>query len=95
MSAWVACQLLSNNSEEDCPCFINTHKTISNNNKQYIENPSRRMMEEVQKNMSKSDNDKYVNKLKSTKNRLEKKLAAKQAKTKDSISLQPSSSFSP
>ena len=91
MSAWVACQLLSNNSA--IQQFSNS--AISNNNKQYIENPSRRMMEEVQKNMSKSDNDKYVNKLKSTKNRLEKKLAAKQAKTKDSISLQPSSSFSP
>ena len=91
MSAWVACQLLSNNSA--IQQFSNS--AISNNNKQYIENPSRRMMEEVQKNMSKSDNDKYLNKLKSTKNRLEKKLAAKQAKTKDSISLQPSSSFSP
>ena len=87
MLAWVACQLLSNNSA--IQQFSNS--AISNNNKQYIENPSRRMMEEVQKNMSKSDNDKYVNKLKSTKNRLEKKLAAKQAKTKDSISLQPSS----
>ena len=95
MSTYVACQLLSNNSDSDCPRFINTHKSHIPYNQAYIENPSRRMMEEVQKNMSKSDNDKYLNKLKSTKNRLEKKLAAKQAKTKDSISLQPSSSASP
>ena len=78
MSVYVACQLL-NNSDSDAPVFMNTPKSNIPYNHGYYTNPSKRMMEEVQKIKSQSEYDEYTIKLNSIKNRLQKKLAAKQA----------------
>ena len=57
--------------------------------------PSKKTFSILNKELSEEEHNHYCKKERSTKNRLKEKLAAKQAKTKDSISQQPSSFSSP
>ena len=75
MSAYVACELL-NNPDLDAPVFLNNSSPYKN---VCVENPSIKQITCIQKMMAKAEHDDYINKCNSTKNRLQKKLAAKQA----------------
>ena len=61
----------------------------------HLVRPSKKTLSILNKDLADEEHNPYFIKSKTTLAKLQKKLAAKQAKTKDSISLQPSSSFSP
>ena len=61
----------------------------------HLVRPSKKELSDFNEDLADEEHNPYSIKCKTTLAKLQKKLAAKQAKTKDSISLQPSSSASP